>query len=97
MSKSSHNTIVAENRMSAQIFALIEHYKQIDPVGIPGAPVPDPFPVPEVKKSVGLGTLTMKGAKAYGFSKFRIKSVKVDVNDLMVNIHIVYYSIFAIS
>lgn len=36
---SDHNKNVAENRLSSQIFALIEHYHQDDPLGIPGAPV----------------------------------------------------------
>lgn len=80
----SHNKIVAENRLSTQIFALIEHYKQIDPIGLPGAPVPDPFDVPDVSKSIGMGTLKMKNALAYGLSKFRIKSLSFDVNKLMV-------------
>lgn len=80
----SHNKNMAENRLSAQIFALVEHYKQIDPVGLPGAPVPDPFTVPDVSKSIGMGTLKMKNTMAYGLSKFRIKSLAFDVNQLMV-------------
>lgn len=36
---SDHNKKVAENRLSSQIFAIIEHYHQEDPLGIPGAPV----------------------------------------------------------
>lgn len=36
---SDHNKKVAENRLSSQIFALIEHFHQEDPLGIPGAPV----------------------------------------------------------
>lgn len=40
---------MAENVLSNQIIALLEHYKQKDPLGIPGAPVPDPFPVPYTK------------------------------------------------
>lgn len=71
--------------MSAQIIALLEHYKQKDPLGIPGAPVLDPLPVPYTKQSMGMATLTMKNASAYGLSKFRIKSVAVDVNELMVS------------
>lgn len=79
-----HNKNVAESEVSAQIFALLEHYKQKDPVGLPNAPVPDPLPVPYSKQSMGMATLTMKNASAYGLSKFRIKSVAVDVNQLIV-------------
>lgn len=63
---------------------MLEHYKQVDPVGLPGAPVPDPLPVPYTKQSMGMATLTMKNASAYGLSKFRIKSVAFDINQLMV-------------
>lgn len=79
-----HNKNVAESAMSAQIIALLEHYKQKDPVGLPNAPVPDPLPVPYTKQSMGMATLTMKNASAYGLSKFRIKSVAVDINQLIV-------------
>lgn len=79
-----------ESALTAQIFALLEHYKNPDPVGLPGAPVPDPFPVDDVKRSIGMGTLTMKNTKAYGFSKFRIKSVKLDLNELMVSAAEIY-------
>jgi Haemolymph juvenile hormone binding protein (JHBP) len=68
-----------------QVLTLIEHYKQEDPVGIPGLPVPDPMPVPEIKKSLSLATLTMKNVLAYGLSKFRIKHVKTDLKDLNVS------------
>lgn len=67
---------------------MLEHYKQKDPVGLPGAPVPDPLPVPYTKQSMGMATLTMKDASAYGLSKFRIKSVAFDVNQLMVKAEI---------
>lgn len=94
---------MAENRLSAQIFALVEHFHQEDPVGLPGAPVkkkfvienkffvhcdcmqiPDPFPVPYVKKSFAVGTLTLQNAFAYGMSKFRLKDIKTDLNELTV-------------
>lgn len=34
-----HNQNVAESQLAAQIIALLEHYKQKDPVGLPNAPV----------------------------------------------------------
>lgn len=75
---------MAESQLSSQIIALLEHYKQKDPLGLPGAPVPDPLPVPYTKQSMGMATLTMQNASAYGLSKFRIKSVNIDVNQLLV-------------
>ncbi|KAG4066754.1 hypothetical protein HA402_012821 [Bradysia odoriphaga] len=81
---SDYNKEVAENHLSAQIFALMEHFHQADPIGLPGAPVPDPFAVPDVKKSVGIGTLTLQNTLAYGMSKFRLKYIKTDLNKLTV-------------
>lgn len=91
-SNSTHNINVAENKMATQIVALLEHYKQKDPLGIPGAKIPDPFPVEPIKKSVGVGTLSLKNSQAYGLSKFRIKNIQFDVNELMVNNFIAMHS-----
>lgn len=90
MEVQGHNAEVAENRLTSQIFAMLEHYKQDDPVGLPGAPVPDPFPVPDVKKNIGMGTLTLKNTLAHGMSKFRLTSIKTDLNALTVSIFIKY-------
>lgn len=84
-SADGHNKKVAENKLSMQIIALLEHYKQKDPVGLPGAPVPDPFPIEDLSKSFAMGKLTMKNTLAYGFSKFRIKHIELDVNALLVS------------
>lgn len=48
---SPYNKKVAETALTSQIITLLDHYKQNDPLGIPGAPVPDPFPVPYTKQS----------------------------------------------
>lgn len=84
-SQDVHKLQMAESRMAKQIIALLEHYKNSDPLGVPDsvASVPDPFPVPPIKKTLGMGTLHMREAQAYGFSKFRIKSVDFDVNQLL--------------
>lgn len=84
-SENAHRQQATESHMAKQIIALLDHYKQTDPLGVPDtiASVPDPFPVPTVRKSVAVGTLTMQNAQAYGFSKFRIKSVDFDANSLM--------------
>lgn len=72
--------------MTKQIYALLDHYKQEDPVGLPNVPVPDPFPVPDVKNSFAVGTLYLKNTNAYGMSKFRLKSIKTDLNELTVSL-----------
>jgi hypothetical protein len=79
-----HNVKVAESHLSAQVFAIIDHYKQDDPVGLPGATVPDPMPIPEVKQSMSFGKMHLKNVLAYGLSKFRIKHLKTNLNDMNV-------------
>uniref|UniRef100_A0A1A9WXK6 Uncharacterized protein n=1 Tax=Glossina brevipalpis TaxID=37001 RepID=A0A1A9WXK6_9MUSC len=74
-----HNAKVSENRLAAQLFAVLEHYKQKDPVGIPGFPISDPFEMPNVKQSLGMANLNMMKIKAFGLSKFRLTSVKADL------------------
>ncbi|XP_036328078.1 uncharacterized protein LOC118740587 [Rhagoletis pomonella] len=86
--KDDHNVRVTENRLAAQLFAVLEHFKQEDPVGLPGAPIPDPMEVPDIRKSVGMGTLSMSKVKAYGLSKFRIDSVNADLQQMVVDVGI---------
>lgn len=61
---------------------LLEHYKQQDPVGMPGAPIQDPQDIPEMANSMGMANLNLKNAKAYGLSKFRLDRMNVDVKDM---------------
>lgn len=74
------------------MYALLEHYKQEDPIGIPGVPIPDPMPVPDTKKSLTFGTnLEMTNSFAYGLSKFRLKYLKTDLKALMVSVQLIFY------
>uniref|UniRef100_A0A0K8UZQ7 Circadian clock-controlled protein n=2 Tax=Bactrocera latifrons TaxID=174628 RepID=A0A0K8UZQ7_BACLA len=82
--KDDHNVRVTENRLAAQLFAVLEHFKQEDPVGFPGAPIPDPMEVPDMRKGLGMGTLSMMQVKAYGLSKFRIDTVQADLKAMKV-------------
>lgn len=79
-----HNSQVAENRLALQLYAIIEHYKNEDPIGFPGAPIPDPMSVPDIKKSLGVATLNMMKIQAFGLSKFRIASINVNLEAMKV-------------
>ncbi|XP_058811866.1 uncharacterized protein LOC131676657 [Topomyia yanbarensis] len=79
-----HNKQVGENLVSAQLFAIIDLYKQEDPVGLPGATVPDPMPIPEIKQSFSIAKMHMKNVLAYGLSKFRIKLLKTELHTMKV-------------
>ncbi|XP_017151656.1 uncharacterized protein LOC108161808 isoform X1 [Drosophila miranda] len=79
-----HNIEATQNRMAAQVEAVLEHFKQSDPLGLPGVPIPDPIDVPDVKKNMGFGNLDMKEVKAYGLSKFRIDTVDADLKSMKI-------------
>nr|XP_019542053.2 uncharacterized protein LOC109412868 [Aedes albopictus] len=79
-----HNQQAEESLISAQLFAVIDLYKQEDPVGLPGATVPDPMPIPEIKQSFSIAKMHMKNVLAYGLSKFRIKMFKTELNTMKV-------------
>ncbi|KAH8378493.1 hypothetical protein KR093_011663, partial [Drosophila rubida] len=78
----AHNVKATENRVAAQIEAVLEHFKQEDPVGLPIVDIPDPMDCPDVAKGVGVGTLNMMQLKAHGLSKFRITMINIDMKDM---------------
>ncbi|KAI4492415.1 hypothetical protein M0804_002206 [Polistes exclamans] len=68
-----------EKRLGDHIRAILKHYQQHDPVGLPGAPIPDPMPVPDMKHSFSMYTMTFKQINVYGLSKFRIEHLKSEL------------------
>lgn len=76
--------------MSEQILEILEHFKKPNPVGIPGADIPDPYPVPDMKQSLSLGTLYFKNTAVYGISKFRILYVNAEIGAMEVG-YIFFY------
>ncbi|EDV57623.1 uncharacterized protein LOC6542394 [Drosophila erecta] len=75
----------SQANIAAQVEAMLVHFQQEDPQGLPGVPVPDPLEVPNVKKSMGMANLDMKQVKAYGLSKFRIDKVNLDLKEMKFN------------
>ncbi|KAK5639517.1 hypothetical protein RI129_012009 [Pyrocoelia pectoralis] len=75
---------LGEKKISEYVRAILEHYKQKDPVGIPGAPVPDPFDIPPFSHSFSVGKMHFDKVKLYGLSKFRISHVTVDLAKMQV-------------
>lgn len=63
----------------------MKHYQQEDPVGLPGAPIPDPMPVPDMKHSFSMYTMNFKQINVYGLSKFRIEHVESELARMQVN------------
>lgn len=61
--------------LSGKIRDVVEHFKQVDPVGIPGAPIQDPMAIPDMKHSKAFMTMTLFNSTVHGLSKFRIDQV----------------------
>lgn len=68
-----------EKKLSEYVLQILDHYKQKDPVGVPGVPIPDPMAIPPLTHSISVGRMNFKDVKLYGLKKFRIDHVNVDV------------------
>lgn len=68
-----------EKKLSDQLLIVLEHFKQPDPVGLPGADIPDPYKVPDMKHSFLFTTMDFKGMSVHGIRKFRIVHIDVEI------------------
>ena len=75
-----------EKQLGDQIRAIIKHYQQPDPIGLPGMPIPDPMPVPDMAQSFSIGTMYMNSIKVYGLSKFRIDHIRSELALMQVSV-----------
>ncbi|XP_045482041.1 uncharacterized protein LOC123686103 [Harmonia axyridis] len=65
--------------ISDDILLILDHYKQNDPVGLPGAAVPDPLSVPSFSHKFQIGRMHFENVKIYGLKKFRINFMKANL------------------
>lgn len=77
--KEAQQIAVGEKRLGDHIRAILKHYQQYDPVGLPGAPIPDPMPVPDMKHSFSMYTMNFKKIHVHGLSKFRIEHIESEL------------------
>ncbi|XP_072388618.1 uncharacterized protein [Diabrotica undecimpunctata] len=77
-----NQTLTSEKKLSETLLEVLNHYKQPDPLGIPGAPIPDPMPLPDMTKSFSVGRMFFKNMKLHGLKKFRIQHLMVDVTKM---------------
>uniref|UniRef100_A0A182IWH2 Hemolymph juvenile hormone binding protein n=1 Tax=Anopheles atroparvus TaxID=41427 RepID=A0A182IWH2_ANOAO len=77
-----------EQLLSEQLFAIIDLYKQEDPVGLPGATIPDPMPIPEIKQSFSFAKMHLRNVLAGGMSRFRIRYFHTELNSMSVTTQI---------
>lgn len=77
---------LGEKRLGDHIRAILKHYQQDDPVGLPGAPIPDPMPVPDMKHSFSIYTMNFKQVNVYGLTKFRIVHMESELALMQVSV-----------
>ena len=63
---------------------MIQHFKQDDPHGIPGVPIPDPMPIPDFEGQFPGAKMKFSEAELFNLSQFRIDYVRTDLKDLKV-------------
>ncbi|CAG0900804.1 unnamed protein product [Darwinula stevensoni] len=65
---------------------VLEHFKQEDPLGIPGIPLQDPMDIPDFQGAFSIVKIQFTKAQVLKLTKFRIKRVHVDVANLKVSL-----------
>ncbi|KAJ8952820.1 hypothetical protein NQ318_008141 [Aromia moschata] len=73
-----------EKKLSETVMAMLEHFKQPDPIGLPGVPVPDPMDIPNMKHSFSVGRMQFFNVKLYGLKQFRIHHINADISAMKV-------------
>ncbi|XP_076244608.1 uncharacterized protein LOC143185464 [Calliopsis andreniformis] len=77
---------LGEKRLGDHIREILKHYQQDDPVGLPGAPIPDPMSVPDMKHSFSMYTMNFNKINVYGLSKFRIVNMESELARMQVSV-----------
>ncbi|XP_025206290.1 uncharacterized protein LOC112602408 [Melanaphis sacchari] len=77
-------TEVIKDKLSEQIRKILKHYQGPDPVGFPGAPIPDPLSIPPMNKDFGMAFMTFKNMTVHGLSKFKVEQVNTDLKNMRV-------------
>ncbi|XP_001945904.1 uncharacterized protein LOC100166777 isoform X1 [Acyrthosiphon pisum] len=75
---------VVKDKLSEQIRKILKHYQHPDPVGFPGAPIPDPLSIPPMNKDFGVAFMTFKNMTVHGLSKFKVENVNTDLKNMRV-------------
>ncbi|XP_070509407.1 uncharacterized protein [Chironomus tepperi] len=75
-------TNTAQNEIVMQIYEVIDHFKQEDPIGLP-LPIPDPMEIPGVTQHKFGSTLNLNPVFIHETSKFRIVAATIEFDKLM--------------
>uniref|UniRef100_A0A0A9Z8L6 Mite allergen Lep d 7 n=1 Tax=Lygus hesperus TaxID=30085 RepID=A0A0A9Z8L6_LYGHE len=79
-----------QGSITDHVIEIMEHFKQPDPVGIPGAPIPDPMPIPDLRHAKTTWTLVMKNATVRGLSQFKIDEIYSDMAEMQIELALKY-------
>lgn len=71
-------------RLMEQVRSVLEHFKQSDPTGFPGAEVPDPMDVPPMNTSFAIATMNFENVTVHGLSRFRFHEASVNFTAMKV-------------
>jgi len=82
--------VVTSMSLDDRIRGIMEHFKQEDPLGVPGVIIPDPFPVPDIEKDLSAAKIVLRDAQLWDTSKFRVDYIRTDLKDLGVWISITF-------
>ncbi|XP_063995360.1 uncharacterized protein LOC135172860 [Diachasmimorpha longicaudata] len=77
-----------EQRLGDHIRMILKHYQQDDPIGLPGAPIPDPMSIPELKQTITAVTMHFTNVSVYGLSKFRIANIHSELAQMQVSVEL---------
>ncbi|XP_061496548.1 uncharacterized protein LOC1273626 [Anopheles gambiae] len=75
---------LGESMLTKQLFAIIDLYKEDDPVGLPDASIPDPMPIPEIRQSFSFAKMHLRNVLARGMSRFRIRYFHTELSRMSV-------------
>ncbi|BES90745.1 Haemolymph juvenile hormone Hypothetical protein protein (JHBP) [Nesidiocoris tenuis] len=77
-----------KTKLSNQIRGALKYYKDYRIVAVPGADVPDPFPVPNFSKKMGGTPFTFFNTTMYGMSNYSIQHINTNLEKMQVYIEV---------
>lgn len=77
---------IVKDKLSEQIRKILKHYQQPNPTGFPGAPIPDPLNLPDLRKSLGIVDMVLNNITVHGLSKFEVDQINVNMKNMTVRI-----------
>ncbi|KAF6216986.1 hypothetical protein GE061_001337 [Apolygus lucorum] len=77
-----------KTKLSHQIRAALKYYKDYRKVAVPGADVPDPFPVPNFSKKMGGTPFSFYNTSMHGMSNYEIVHINTNLEKMQVYIEV---------